>query len=70
MACLLPKDGAGSDVKFDDKGAYIEVAESRMYYLVRSPVFGAHLIALQPESPGLGLHSYTFGNNCQLEDRP
>jgi hypothetical protein len=41
-----------------------------MYYLVRSPAFGAHLIALQPEGPGVGLHSFTFGNNCQLEDQP
>lgn len=66
----LPKDGAGSDVRFDAKGPYLEVNDSRMYYVVRSPAFGAHLIALQPESPGLELHSYTFGNNCQLEDQP
>ncbi|HEY6338673.1 MAG TPA: redoxin domain-containing protein [Candidatus Sulfotelmatobacter sp.] len=66
----LPKDGAGSDVRFDAKGPYLEVNDSRMYYVVRSPAFGAHLIALQPESPGLELDSYTFGNNCQLEDQP
>ena len=66
----LPKDGAGADVKFDAKGAYLEVTESRMYYLVRSPAFTAHLVALQAESPGLGLHSFTFGNNCQLADTP
>jgi len=66
----MPKEGAGADVKFDAKGAYIDVTESRMYYLVRSPAFAAHLISLQPEGPGLGLHSFTFGNNCQLEDNP
>jgi len=66
----MPKDGAGTDVKFDAKGAYLEVTESRMYYLVRSPAFTAHLVALQSESPGLGLHSFTFGNNCQLADNP
>jgi hypothetical protein len=66
----MPKEGAGSDVKFDDKGAYINVSESRMYYLMRGPAFTAHLISLQPESPGLGLHSFTYGNNCQLEDHP
>jgi len=66
----LPKDSAGADVKIDDKGAFIDVTGSRMYYLVRSPAFSAHLISLQPESPGLGLHSYTFGNNCQLADIP
>ncbi len=66
----MPKDAAGADVKFDDRGAYINVTDSRMYYLVRSPAFTAHLISLQPESAGLGLHSFTYGNNCQLEDRP
>jgi len=66
----LPKGGAGADVKFDANGAYIDVTGSRMYYLVRSPAFGAHLISMQPESPGLGLNSFTFGNNCQLADIP
>ncbi len=66
----LPKDGAGSDVKFDDKGAYVEVTQGRMYYLVRSPKFSAHLLALDPDAPGLTLHSFTFGNDCQLQDQP
>jgi thiol-disulfide isomerase/thioredoxin len=66
----MPRESAGADVKFDAKGAYLDVTDSRMYYLVRSPAFNAHLIALQPESPGLGLHSFTFGNNCQLADIP
>lgn len=67
---LLPKDGAGSDVKFDEKGAYVEVTQGRMYYLVRSPKFTAHLLSLKPDGPGLTLHSFTFGNNCQLDDQP
>ncbi len=62
------KDDAGADVKFDGKGAYVEVTEGRMYYLVRSPRFTAHLISLEPEGPGLTLHSFTYGNNCQLLD--
>jgi hypothetical protein len=66
----MPKEGAGADVKFDAKGAYIDVTDARMYYLVRSPAFTAHLISLQPEGSGLGLHSFTFGNNCQLADSP
>jgi thiol-disulfide isomerase/thioredoxin len=66
----LPKDSGGADVKFDAKGAFIDVTGSRMYYLVRSPAFGAHLISMQPESPGLGVNSFTFGNNCQLADIP
>ena len=66
----LPKDSAGADVQFDAKGPYVEVNSGRMYYLVRSASFGAHLIALQPEGSGLTLHSFTYGNNCQLADKP
>ena len=66
----LPKENAGADVKFDAKGAYVEVTDGRMYYLARTPAFSAHLIALQPEASGLTLHSFTYGNNCQLADKP
>jgi thiol-disulfide isomerase/thioredoxin len=66
----LPKDSGGADVKFDAKGAFLDVTSSRMYYVVRSPAFSAHLISMQPEAPGLGLNSFTFGNNCQLADIP
>src|SRR5580698_587760 len=66
----FPKESAGADVKFDDKGAYVEVNQGRMYYLVRTPNFSAHLLSLNPDGPGLTLHSYTFGNNCQLQDQP
>jgi hypothetical protein len=66
----LPKDAGGSDVKFDAKGAYMDVTESRMYYLVRSPAFSGHLISLRPDGPGLTINSFTFGNNCQTADAP
>jgi thiol-disulfide isomerase/thioredoxin len=66
----LPKDAAGADVKFDAKGAYVDVSEARMYYLLRSPAFGGHLVSLRPDAPGFTLHSFTFGNNCQTEDNP
>jgi thiol-disulfide isomerase/thioredoxin len=66
----LPKDAGGSDVKFDAKGAYLDVTESRMYYLVRSPAFSGHLISLRPDGPGLTINSFTFGNNCQTADAP
>ena len=66
----LTKDAAGADVQFDSKGAYIEVNQPRMYYLVRGPFFAAHLITLQPQSSGLVLDSFTYGNNCELDDRP
>lgn len=66
----LPKDSAGADVKFDKDGAYVEVTEPRMYYIVRSPGIGAHLVALQADHPGLTLHTFTFGNECQVNDTP
>lgn len=66
----MPKAGAGADVRFDSKGAYVEVTDPRMYYLVRDPALSAHLISLQPEGSGLTLHSFTYGNNCQLADNP
>ncbi len=61
----LPHEDAGIDVQFDSQGAYIEVSAPRMYYLVKNTAFGSHLLTLKAESPGLDLHSFTYGNNCQ-----
>ncbi len=61
----LAKDAAGADVKFDAQGSYIEVSDPRMYYIVKNPEFGSHLLTLQPVEKDLSLHSYTYGNNCQ-----
>ena len=61
----LDRNSAGADVRFDDKGSYADVEESRMYYLVKNPNFGSHTLALSPEGPGFTLHSFTYGNNCQ-----
>jgi hypothetical protein len=66
----LPKDNSGADVQFDSKGAYMEVDGAHMYYIVRSPNFSAHLLGLQSEGSGVTLHSFSYGNNCQLEDQP
>jgi len=61
---LLQED-TGVDVHFDSQGAYIEVSAPRMYYLVKNAAFGSHLLTLKAENPGLDLHSFTYGNNCQ-----
>ncbi len=66
----MPKETAGADVKFDSKGAYIDVVDARMYYLLRGPSLNAHLVALQADGAGLTVHSFTYGNNCQLSDNP
>lgn len=66
---------AGRDVRFDDHGAYIEVSEARMYELVKNGTEVAplknklpeHMLTLKAQSPGLALHSFTYGNNCQQD---
>ncbi len=73
----LEKQDAGVDVKFNSNGAYIDVAEPRMFYLVRNASAGeqqgnrvilpSHLLTLEPQAPGLTVHSFTYGNNCQQE---
>jgi hypothetical protein len=36
-----------------------------MYYLVKNPAFGSHLLVFEPEAPDVVLHSFTYGNDCQ-----
>ena len=64
---LLDRSEAGIDVRFDAQGSYLEVGSPRMYYLVKNAAFGSHLLALKPESSDFGLHSFTYGNNCQQD---
>lgn len=64
----LTAKNKGVDVRFDRQGrSYIEVAATRMYYLVQNPVLGAHRVQLQPTAPGIMVDSFTFGNNCQTD---
>ncbi|HLH09265.1 MAG TPA: redoxin domain-containing protein [Terriglobales bacterium] len=58
---------AGLDIKFDTNGSYLEVNEPRMYFVIKNPEFGSHLLSLSAEDHGVDLHSYTFGNNCQQD---
>ncbi len=61
---LAPAE-AGVDVAFDSAGAYVEVNAPRMYDVVKNGNFGSHLLRLQPQGPGLTVHSFTYGNDCQ-----
>jgi hypothetical protein len=61
----LTKSEAGADIRFDGATSYLEVSDPRMYDLVKNPAFGAHLLTLTAAQPGFGLHSFTYGNNCQ-----
>jgi thiol-disulfide isomerase/thioredoxin len=63
----LDSGAAGLDLHLDSTGSYLEVSTPRMYYLLKNPAFGSHLLALQPQSPDFDLHSFTYGNNCQQD---
>ncbi len=64
---LTPKN-KGVDVKIDaGRRSYIEVDESRMYYLAQNPEFGSHSVQLFPTRSGITVNSFTFGNNCQID---
>jgi len=63
----LDQRDAGVDLRFDAQGSYIEVSSPRMYYLVKNPAFGSHLLTLEPRRDGFVLHSFTYGNNCQQD---
>jgi thiol-disulfide isomerase/thioredoxin len=63
----LDQSDAGVDVHFDGQGSYLEVNSPRMYYLVKNPVFGQHLLELQPQGADFVLHSFTYGNDCQQD---
>lgn len=58
---------AGVDVHVDPQGSYLEVSTPRMYYLVKNAAFGRHLLMLEPQASGFGLHSFTYGNDCQQD---
>jgi hypothetical protein len=47
----LPSNEAGVDIQFDSRGSYLEVSNPRMYYLMKNPAFGSHLLVLEPEAP-------------------
>ena len=63
----LDSSTAGVDARSDANGSYLEVSEPRMYYLVKNPAFGSHLLVLKPETSDFVLHSFTYGNNCQQD---
>lgn len=63
----LDQSEAGVDVRFDAQGSYMEVSSPRMYYLVKNPAFGSHLLTLEPQRSDFVLHSFTYGNNCQQD---
>ena len=58
----LQKAFAGVDVTFDDSGlTYIDVAEPRLYNLVKDGEYGKHILRLSPLHQDFQIFAYTFG---------
>jgi thiol-disulfide isomerase/thioredoxin len=67
---VLPRATALQDVHFDDSGSYIEVNVPRLYYLARHSHTESHVLTLEPQAPGLAVHSFTYGNDCESSFDP
>lgn len=62
----IARSARGLDVKADASGkTYIELGPRRMYYVVNNRDFGKHLLEVSTTDPGVGLYSFSFGNNCE-----
>lgn len=62
----LAQSARGLDVKADASGkTYLELGQRRMYYVVNNRDFGKHLLTVSTTDSGVGLYSFTFGNNCE-----
>jgi thiol-disulfide isomerase/thioredoxin len=62
----LPKDDAGTDVRYDPSGtSYVTVDASRAYDIVTNAKFGSHDLRLAPQGFGLGVYSFAF-ESCEI----
>ena len=59
----LKKEFAGEDIMWDSKGnSYIEVVDSRLYRLIKSPDYGGFELKLSSNSEKFELFAFTFGS--------
>ncbi len=59
----VPEERAGKDIMYDSDGSsYIQVDESRMYFLVDQSEFGSGELRLASNSPDFSLFALTFGS--------
>ena len=59
----VPEERAGKDIMYDSDGSsYIQVDESRMYFLVDQPEFVSGELRLASNSPDFSLFAFTFGS--------
>jgi thiol-disulfide isomerase/thioredoxin len=62
----LPKEIAGADIKYDEKGrSYVEARSARMYNLIGKQPYGTYEIQLIVQSRGLSVYSFSFGT-CEI----
>ena len=59
----LKREFAGEDIKWDPTGnSYIEVVDSRLYRLVKSPSYGGFELKISSNSEQFELFAFTFGS--------
>lgn len=59
----LKREFAGEDIKWDSAGnSYIEVVDSRLYRLVKSPNYGGFELKISSNSEKFELFAFTFGS--------
>jgi thiol-disulfide isomerase/thioredoxin len=60
----VPSKSKGDDVRYDERGSYVNVDAPRMYNVVRGE-YGVHELKLASDSPEFDLYSYTFSGCSQ-----
>jgi thiol-disulfide isomerase/thioredoxin len=57
----VAKADAAADIKYDPSGrTYLLVDQPRMYSIIKNAKFGQRTLKLAPDSPGMGIYSFTF----------
>ncbi|PIQ78599.1 thiol-disulfide isomerase [Candidatus Peregrinibacteria bacterium CG11_big_fil_rev_8_21_14_0_20_46_8] len=58
----IPEAVAGDDIYFENGKSYMKVSEEQLYTIIKDPEgFGAHILTLIPQTPGLQMFTFTFG---------
>lgn len=58
----VPDSHAGHDIAYDDAGrSFITVDQPRMYRVIETDEFRLYELKLMVETPGMGIHNFTFG---------
>ena len=59
----IKNEFAGEDIKWDSSGnSYVEVIDSRLYRLIKSPDYGGFELKISSNSEKFELFAFTFGS--------